>query len=106
MVLIGASVFAMSGLVPLAHATSLDDVCNQQITDDTKVTVGGDFFGNCRIEVDSATLEIVGVTITINANGDDGELRIEDVTDGEGAAELVIKNTKIKTGDRLRIQGV
>ena len=46
-----------------------------RITEDTKVTIGGEFFGDCKIEVDNARLEIRGVTITINAaNGDKGEL--------------------------------
>ena len=103
--LVSASVFAISGLVSVAHATSLDDVCNKLITEDTKVTIGGDFFGDCRIEVNDARLEIRGVTININAaNGDNGQLRIDDVTEDGGAAELVIKNAKIMTGDRLRIE--
>ena len=105
---VSASVFVMFGLVSVAHATSLDEVCNQPpIDENTKVTIGGDFFGNCIIQVDDARLEIVGVDITINAaNGDDGRLIIEDITGDEGTAELVIKNTKkITTGDRLLIEG-
>ena len=98
-VLVSASVFAMSGLVSVAHATSLDDVCNKTITEDTKVTIGGDFPGDCRIEVNDARLEIRGVTIAIN-----GDLRIDDVTEDGGTAALVIKNAKITTGDRLRIE--
>ena len=105
LVLISASVFAMSGFVSVAHATSLDDVCNKLITEDTKVTIGGDFFGDCKIEVNDARLEIRGVTIAINAaNGDAGELRIDDVTEDGGTAALIIKNAKITTGDRLRIE--
>jgi hypothetical protein len=104
-VLVSASVFGMSGLVSGAHATSLDAVCNTVITEDTKVSIGGEFFGDCRIEVNDARLEIRGVTIAIKAaNGDAGELRIEDVTEDGGAAELVIKNAKITTGDRFRIE--
>ena len=103
--LVSASVFAMSGLVSVAHATGLDDVCNKLITEDTKVMIGWDFFGNCRIEVNDARLEIRSVTIAIYAaNGDNGELRIDDVTEDGGAAELVIKNATITTGDRLRIE--
>jgi hypothetical protein len=98
-VLVSASVFAMSGLVSVAHATSLDDVCNKTITEDTKVTIGGDFSGDCEIEVKNARLEIRGVTIAI-----DGELRIDDATEDGGAAELVIKNAKITTDDKLRIE--
>jgi hypothetical protein len=108
-VLVSASVFAMSGLVSVAHATSLDDVCNKTITEDTKVNESGEFTGECRIKVDNAKLEIVGVTIAINntvppPDGDDGQLRIDDDTGDEGVAELVIKNAKITTGDRLRIE--
>ena len=105
-VLVSASVFAMSGLAPVAHATSLEDVCNETITDDTKVNESGEFTGECRIKVDNAKLEIVGVTIAINntAGEGDGELRIDDITEGGGAAGLIIKNAKITTGDRLRIE--
>ncbi len=125
LVLATASVFSMFGVVSVAHGTSLEDVCNASpITEDTKVTHGGDFSGDCLIEVDNARLEIRGVTIAITAaNGDDGELRIDDVTmedvigderdngeyggNGEydGGAELIIKNCRITTDDRLRIEG-
>jgi hypothetical protein len=109
LVLIGVSLFAMSGSSAAAHATSLEDLCNQEdpITQDTKIKTSGDFSGDCRIEVDDARLEIRNVTLAINAdgNGDDGELRIDDVTEEGGAAELVIKNANITTGDRLRIEG-
>jgi len=102
-VLVSASVFALSGLVSVAHATSLGDLCNQEdpITEDTKVTIGGIFFADCKIEVDNARLEIVGVTIFIDV----GDLRIDDVTEDGGAAGLVITNAEITTGDRLRIEG-
>jgi hypothetical protein len=113
--LVSASLFAMCGVVSVAHATSLEDVCNAPpLTQDTKVTIGGNFSGDCRIDVDNARLEIRGVTIAIKAaNGDDGELRIEDVTmedvaedeKDNGGAELVIKNAKITADDRLRIEG-
>jgi len=81
---------------------SFEDLCNGVETiknNDIKVKIGGDIYGDCTIEVDNATLKIVGVTITV-----DGELRIDDVTEG-GAAQLVIKNADITTGDRLRIEG-
>ena len=112
LVLTSASVFAMSGFLAAAHAASLEDVCKTEddqppITEDTKVTTSGNFSGDCRIEVANARLEIRNVTLSINAdgNGDDGELRIDDVTEDGGAAELVIKNANITTGDRFRIEG-
>lgn len=105
-VLVSASVFAISGLVSVVHAASLDDVCNTLVTEDTKVTIGGDFFGDCAIEVNNARLDIRGVSIAVNpANGDNGRFIIEDVTGDGGVAELVIKNIEIKTGDRLLIEG-
>jgi hypothetical protein len=89
----------MSGLVSVAHATSLVDVCNETITDDTKVN-GGGFTGDCTIGVDNAKLEIVGVITVI-----DGNLRIDDVTSVDGgAAELVIKNAQITIDKKLRIE--
>jgi len=104
LVLVSASVFAMSGLVPVAHATSLDDVCNllDPIENDTKVDQGGAFSGNCTITVDNAVLEIDGVTIDIN-----GALKFVDVPEDEGAAALVIKNAQITitTADRLEVEG-
>jgi len=103
-VLVSASVFAMSGLVTVAHATSLGYLCGQTIIYDTEVTDdgGSDVFDvdNCSIEVDNARLKVVGVTSAIV-----GELLIEDVTEDGGAAELVITNAKITTGGRLKIEG-
>ena len=99
-VLVSASVFAMSGLVSVAHATSLGDLCDQTIIVDTKVTDDGDFMdADCTIEVDNAKLKVVGVRSEFV-----GQLRIDDVTEDGGVAELVIKNATITTGDRLRIE--
>lgn len=103
LVLVSASVFALSGLVSVVHATSLGDVCdlNIKIIEDTTVTDDDDSdVVDCTIEVDNAKLEVVGVTSVIV-----GQLKIEDVTEDGGAAELVITNADITTDDRLTIEG-
>ena len=99
-VLINALVFAMYGVIVVAHATSLKEVCQEPpitITEDTKIE-SGKFDGDCTIAIDNAKLEIVGVIIKIN-----GELEIKDVTIA-GAAELIIKDTGIVISDRLKIE--
>lgn len=105
---VGTPFFLIFGLGPIAHATSLDDVCNTTITGNTIVDESGEFTGECRIKVVDARLEILGITIAINNSApdeDDGELRIDDDSEDGGVAELVIKNASITTGDRLRVEG-
>ena len=115
LILLGPLVFAMGGFLSVAHATSLADLCGETITKDTEVTIGGQISRDCEIEVANAKLEIKNVTFVVEGidNGDDGELRIEDVTgldiaeddEDDGAAELIIKNSTIITAGKLRIEG-
>ena len=111
LVLVSALIFAMSGVASTAQAGELvhfDELCGQTVDTDTKAKKRGPFIteGNCEIQVSNATLEILGVTIVINAADDeDGRLIIEDTTGIGGTAELVIKNANITTDDRLLIEG-
>jgi len=100
LILVGASVFAMSGVIHLAQARDFVDfsqLCGTTVDTDTQVKRSGDFniAGDCTIEVDDAKLEIVGVKINVA-----GELRIDDVSDTDSgeASGLVIQCGQFDTG--------
>lgn len=91
----------------MAHARDFVDfseLCGTTVDTDTQVKRSGNLniAGDCKIEVDDAKLEIVGVKVDVG-----GDLRIEDVSDAESGevSELIIRNIHVTTAKKLRVEG-
>jgi hypothetical protein len=108
LILVSASVFAISGVIHLAHARDFVDfseLCGTTVDTDTQVKRSGDFniADGCKIEVLDAKLEVVGVKVAVA-----GDLEIDDVSSaGSGkGSELVFRNAYVTTAKKVKIEGL